>query len=116
MSKITIYQKPTCTTCRQVYGILKSKGVDFDAVNYYIDPIPRKKLEELLFKLHMKPRELMRKKEPIYQELGLEHTNYSDDHLIDLMVKYPDLIERPIVERGGKAILARPSEKIKEIL
>ena len=62
--KIVIYQKPTCTTCRQVHAALKESGVDFDAVNYYVDPIPKKKLIELLRKMKMSPRELMRTKEP----------------------------------------------------
>ncbi len=116
MGKITIYQKPTCTTCREVYKILKDSGVDFDAVNYYIDPIPKKKLKELLKKMRMKPQELLRTKEPIYKELRLAEKKLSDDEVIDLMIKYPDLLQRPIVEKGDKVILARPAERIKEIL
>ncbi len=115
-SPITFYQKPTCTTCRQVHAILVEKGVDFQAVNYYFDPIPRDKLVELLHKLNMSPRELLRTKEPLYAELGLDKTNFSDDHLIDLMAKHPDLMQRPIVERGAKAIVARPAERLREIL
>lgn len=113
---ITIYQKPTCTTCRKVHGELKRRNVDFEAVNYYIDPISKQKLEELLFKLRMGPLDLMRKKEPIYKELDLANKRYTDDHLIDLMISHPELIERPIVERGGKAIVARPPERIREII
>jgi arsenate reductase len=114
--KITMYQKPTCTTCRSAMTILKEAGVDFDAINYYINPIPKKKLKELLKKMGMSPRELLRTKEPVYAELSLAHRELSDDELIDLMVKYPDLIQRPIVEKGKKAILARPAERIREIL
>lgn len=69
--KIVIYQKPTCTTCRQVHAALKASGVDFDAINYYVDPIPKKKLIELLRKMKMTPRELLRTKEPIYKTLRL---------------------------------------------
>ena len=116
MSKITVYQKPTCTTCRQVYNALKEEGVDFDAVNYYLDPIPKSKLKELLKKMGISGTELLRTKEPIYKDLKLAGKNLSDDEVIDLMAKHPDLIQRPIVEKGAKAILARPAERIKEIL
>jgi arsenate reductase (glutaredoxin) len=115
-TSITIYQKPTCTTCRQTMAILKDAGVDFEAVNYYIDPIPKRKLMELLSKMKLAPRELMRTKEPIYKELQLAKKELSDDELLDLMSEHPDLIQRPIVERGSKAILARPAERISEIL
>jgi arsenate reductase len=114
--KITIYQKPTCTTCRQVYNALKESGVDFDAVNYYLEPIPKAKLQELLKKMGLKARDLLRTKEDIYKGLKLAEKDLSEEDLVDLMVKHPDLIQRPIVEKGGKAILARPAERLKEIL
>jgi len=114
--KITIYQKPTCTTCRQVHAALKESGVNFDAVNYYVDPIPRTKLRELLRKMGLSPRELLRTKEDIYKKLRLGERDLTDDQIIDLMVEHPDLIQRPIVEKGARAILARPAERLKEIL
>jgi len=114
--EIVIYQKPTCTTCRQVYNALKEKGVDFTAVNYYLEPIPQKKLVELLKKMGISARELIRTKEDIYKSLKLAEKDLTEDALVDLMVKYPDLIQRPIVEKGDKAILARPAERLQEIL
>jgi arsenate reductase len=114
--KITVYQKPTCTTCRQVHAALKESGVDFDAVNYYVDPIPKQKLIELLRKMKMSPRDLLRTKEPIYKTLRLGERDLSDDEIVELMVRNPDLIQRPIVEKGARAILARPAERLKEIL
>ena len=116
MAKITVYQKPTCTTCRQVHAALKESGVDFDAVNYYTDPLSKTKLRELLSKMGMRPRDLLRKKEALYKELGLGTRELSDAELVDLMVEHPDLIERPIVEKGTKAILARPATRLQEIL
>ena len=116
MSKITVYQKPTCTTCRQVYAALKESGVDFSSVDYYIDPIPKAKLKELLAKMNISARELLREKESIYKELKISEKNFSQDEIIDLMVRHPDLIQRPIVEKGSRAILARPAERLKEIL
>jgi arsenate reductase len=97
-------------------AILKESGVDFEAINYYIDPIPRKKLKELLVKMKLSAKDILRTKEPIYKDLKLAGRELSDDDLIDLMVQHPDLIQRPIVEKGNRAILARPAEKIKEIL
>jgi arsenate reductase len=114
--KIVIYQKPTCTTCRQVHAALVESGVDFDAVDYYVDPIPKKKLLDLLRKMRLPPRALLRTKEPVYKTLRLAERDLTDDEIVDLMVKNPDLIQRPIVEKGARAILARPAERLKEIL
>jgi arsenate reductase len=114
--KITVYQKPTCTTCRQVYEALKESGVDFDAVDYYVDPIPKDKLQSLLKKMGISARDLVRRNEPLYKELELGERQLSESELIDLMVSHPDLIQRPIVEKGARAILARPAERLKEIL
>ena len=116
MERITVYQKPTCTTCREVYAVLKEKGADFEAVDYYIDPIPKAKLKELLKKMNISAAALLRTKEKIYSDLDLANKNYSDEQIVDLMIKHPDLIQRPIVEKGAKAILARPAERLKEIL
>ncbi len=114
--RITVYEKPTCTTCRQVDKILRESGSEYDKINYYVEPIGEKKLRELLKKLGMSPRELLRTKEAVYKELGLATYKASDDELIKLMVKHPDLIQRPIVERGAKAVLARPAETIRTLL
>jgi len=115
-AKITIYQKPACTTCRQVYAALKESGVDFESVNYYINPIPRSKLKDLLKKIGIPARGLLRTKEAVYRKLKLGQKVLKKEELIDLMVRYPDLIQRPIVEKGEQAILARPAERIKELL
>jgi arsenate reductase len=113
---ITVYQKPTCSTCRQVHAALCDAQVDFNAVDYYTDPIPRPKLEELIRKMRITPRELLRTKEPAYRDLGLADKDVTDAHILDAMVAHPDLIQRPIVEKGNRAILARPAERLKEIL
>jgi arsenate reductase len=66
--------------------------------------------------MKMKPRELLRTSEPIYRELGLGKGDFDDDEIISLMVKHPDLIQRPIVERGNRAVLGRPTENVKTLL
>jgi len=115
-SGITIYQKPTCTTCRKVYQLLVESGVNLTSVNYYITPLSRKKLRELLKKMGLSPRDVLRKKEPLYTHLGMGRTTLTDEEIIELMVRHPDLLERPIVERGDRAVLARPPERLREIL
>ncbi len=96
--------------------LLRESGVDFEKVNYYTVPLTKSKLTELLRKMKLKPRDLLRKSEPIYRELGLAEGEFSDDEIISLMVKHPDLMQRPIVERGEKAVLGRPTENVKELL
>ncbi|MCW8811183.1 MAG: arsenate reductase [Ignavibacteriaceae bacterium] len=115
MEKITVYEKPTCTTCRKVAKALLENGVDFEKVNYYIEPFSKTKLKSLLKKMKMKPSEILRKNEKIYKELKIKDKNFSEDQILDLMIKYPDLVQRPIIEKGEKAILARPPEGIKEL-
>jgi arsenate reductase len=114
--KITIYQKPTCSTCRQVHNALRDSGVDFDAVDYYTDPIPKAKLKELLRKMGIPARELLRTKEARYKELRLGERDLTEDEIVGLMVEHPDLIQRPIVEKGARAILARPADRLRDIL
>ncbi len=116
MAEITIYQKPTCTTCKEVYQILKEVNVDFDAVDYFTDPIPKAKLKELIQKLGLPVEELIRKKDQLYTDLRLGEKQLTEGQWLDLLAIYPDLLMRPIVEKGDKAIVARPARKIKEFL
>ncbi len=114
--QITVYEKPTCTKCREMNRFLTENGVDFSKVNYYIEPLTKEKLEELLSKMKLSPRDILRKSEPIYRELGLGKGEFTDDEIVALMTKHPDLIQRPIVERGDRAVLGRPTENVKELL
>jgi len=99
-----------------MHKLLRESGVDFEKVNYYIEPLTKKKLAELIRKLKIKPRELLRASESVYRELGLSKDEFTDDEIISLMVKHPDLIQRPIVERGSRAVLGRPTENVKALL
>jgi len=96
--------------------LLRESGIPFEKVNYYNEPLTKKKLTELIRKIDIKPRDLLRKSEPIYKELGLANDEFSDSELIGLMVEHPDLLQRPIVERGDRAVLGRPIENLKELL
>ena len=114
--KITVYEKPTCSKCREVNKILTERGVDFDKVNYYIEPLSASKLKELLKKMGIGARDLLRTTEAVYKELELsKKKDLSDDELVKLMAEHPDLIQRPIVERGTKAALGRPVENIEKL-
>jgi arsenate reductase (glutaredoxin) len=116
MADITIYHKPTCTTCRQAVQLLKDSGKPFTAINYYEQSFTKSRLKSLLKKAGLSPKDVLRTKEEIYKELGLAKKTLSDDELLDLMVEHPDLIQRPIVEKGEKALLARPADSINAIL
>lgn len=96
--------------------LLRESGVDFAKVNYYNEALTKQKLTELVRKLKISPRELLRTSEAIYKELGLAKRELKDAEIISLMVAHPDLIQRPIVERGNRAVLGRPTENVKQLL
>ena len=96
--------------------LLRESGVPFEKVNYYLKPLTKKKLVELLGKMKLTPRDILRTSEAKYKELGLGTRELTDDEIVSLMVKHPDLIQRPIVERGKRAVLGRPTENVKALL
>jgi len=114
--RIVVYEKPTCTTCRQLAKILREAGIEYEAVNYLLDPIPRDELARLVRTMGITPRDLLRTKEPAYRELGLGRPDVSDDEILDAMAAHPELVQRPIVVRGNRAVLARPAERVRELL
>ena len=116
MAENTIYQKPTCTTCKEVYQILNDTQTNFDAVDYFTDPIPKAKLRELIQKLGLPVEELIRKKDQLYTDLRLGEKQLTEGQWLDLLAIYPDLLQRPIVEKGDRAVLARPAKKIRQFL
>ena len=113
--KITVYEKPTCSTCRAMNKLLTEMGVDFEKVNYYIKPLDGDKLKELIKKLGIEAYQLVRTKEPLLQQLGVSICDATEDEVIELLVKHPDLLQRPIVERGARAALGRPVENVKTL-
>lgn len=114
--KLTIYEKPTCTTCRKTVSLLRDRGIDFDDVNYFIEPLSAAKIAELLDKAGITPRDLLRTKEQVYKDLGLRDSDHTDVQLIELMAAHPDLVQRPIAELGPRAVLCRPPERILELI
>ncbi len=112
----TIYHNPRCSKSRQTMQLLQDNGIEAKSIDYLKNPPNHTTLKHILGMLGLKPRELMRHKETLYRELGLDSMELSDEALIDAMVKHPILIERPIVIRNNQAALGRPPEKILEIL
>ncbi|HZP09327.1 arsenate reductase (glutaredoxin) [Methyloceanibacter sp.] len=113
---VTIYHNPRCSKSRQTLALLEARGVEPNVVDYLKDPPSAAELKAILKKLGMRPRDLIRRGEARYAELGLEDRALSDDELISLMVANPILIERPIVISGKKAAIGRPPENVLEIL
>jgi arsenate reductase len=112
---ITIYHNPKCSKSRQTLKLLEEQAIGIDVIEYLKNPPTVKKLKEILSLLKISPRDLMRKKEAEYKDLGLYNFDLSDECLIESMVKHPILIERPIVLANGKAALGRPPEKVLNI-
>ncbi len=115
MEELTVYFNPSCSKCRTARGILAERGVEAEYVEYLDEPPSRQELERLMGLLGIDdPRAMMRTGEPVYAELGL--ASAGRDELIDAMTRHPILIERPIVVRGQRAVIARPAERVLELL
>jgi arsenate reductase len=112
--ELTVYEQRTCTTCRKLAALLEERGIPFERVEYHVEGLPEPKLRELLRKAGAGPRDVLRTREPLAAELVREDT--TDDELIALMAEHPVLVQRPIVERGDRAVLARPIERVLELL
>jgi arsenate reductase len=113
---VTIYHNPRCSKSRRTLALLEESGIAPRIVEYLENPPSTAELKAILKALGLKPRDLMRKSEPLYAELGLRDDDFDDDALIALMVANPILIERPIVVSGNKAAIGRPPEAVLAIL
>lgn len=115
VSELIVYEKPTCTTCKKLAALLDERGIDWESVNYHVTGLTEPQLRDLLAKAGAGPRDVLRTREALAKELDLPGER-SDDELIALMVEHPNLVERPIVVRGDRAVLARPIERSLELL
>ena len=113
---VTIYHNPRCSKSRQTLALIEEAGHTPEIVLYLQTPPSAMELKNLIKQLNLSASDLLRKGEDEYKNLGLKDATHSDDELIDMMVKYPKLIERPIVTYNGKAVLGRPPENVNEIL
>lgn len=113
---VTIYHNPRCSKSRQTLALLRERGMEPEIIEYLKTPPDAATLKKILSLLGLRPRELMRNKEAVYKDKGLDDATLSDDDLIAAMVNDPVLMERPIVIADGCAALGRPPEKVLEIL
>ena len=113
---VQILHNPRCSKSRSTLQLLKDNGVDPEIVLYLDTPPDAAQLTTILEKLNMQPRDLMRKGQSEYKQMGLDDDQLSDDQLIAAMIDTPILIERPIVLANNKAAIGRPPESVLEIL
>ena len=113
---IAIYHNPRCSKSRQTLELLRNQGIEPTIIEYLKTPPSIDELKAVIKALDIAPRDLLRKGEAIYKELGLHDSNPSDEALIQAMVTHPVLIERPIVIRGDKAAIGRPPESVLNLL
>lgn len=116
MADVTIYHNPKCGQSRTALALLRERGTDLAVVEYLVHPPARAELERLLDALDVPPAELVRK-DKRFAELGLRAEDYvGRGAVIELLQRHPELMQRPVVTRGTRAILARPGERAAEIL
>lgn len=113
---VTIYHNPDCGTSRNVLGLIRNSGEEPRIVEYLKHPPSRAKLKELIQRMGISVRDVLREKGTPYKELGLDDAKWSDNQLLDFMLEYPILINRPIVETPLGVKLCRPSETVLDIL
>lgn len=116
MIEIQLYHNPRCSKSRQALELLQARGITPAIVAYLESPPSPTALRELLAKLDMTPRELLRKGEDAYKDNNLADPSLGDDAIIAAMVAHPKLIERPIAVNGNRAVVGRPPERVLELL
>jgi arsenate reductase len=116
MADLMVYEKRACTTCKNLAVLLEERGIDFDRVDFHVDPLSADEIRELVRKTGRPAQELFRAREPVYTELGLGDREVDDDEAVALMAEHTELMQRPVVVRGDRAVLARPVERVNELL
>ena len=112
----TLFHNPRCSKSRQAKQLLDATGVEYQTVEYLKTPLTKGEIKDVLAKLGLKPRDILRTKEPEYQGLGLGDPSVSDEKILSAIESNPVLLERPIFIKGNKAVIGRPPERVKELL
>lgn len=112
----TIFHNPRCSKSRKTLNLLKENGIEPDIRLYLIDPPSSVELQDIIDKLNIHPKDLLRKGESVFKELNLNQQEDRTDVIIQIMSENPILIERPIVIRGEKAIIGRPPENVLSLI
>ena len=116
MGAYKIFHNSRCSKSRQTLKILQDSNCDIEIINYLETDLDVSLIKNVLKKLSLKPRDILRTSEQDYKDNNLGEDNLSDDDLIDYMIKHPKLIERPIVIKGHRAVLGRPPENVLELI
>ena len=116
MAGLLVYEKPTCTTCKNLFALLTERGIDADRIDYHVEGLADDEVRSLVAKTGRPAAELFRTREPVYSELGLGEREVGDEEAIRLMAEQPALMQRPVVVRGERAVLARPPGRVLELL
>lgn len=116
MSDVTIYHNPRCSKSRQALALLEEAGVQPTVVKYLETPLDAAGLDALCKKLGLEPHELMRTGEDEYAELGFKQQTPSREEALKALAKHPILMERPVVVKGDRAVVARPPERVKDLM
>ena len=116
MSAYKIFHNSRCSKSRQALKILQDHYFDIEIINYLEIDLDVSLIKDVLKKLSLKPRDILRTSEQDYKDNNLKEDDFSDDDLIDYMIKHPKLIERPIVIKGHRAVLGRPPENVLELI
>jgi arsenate reductase (glutaredoxin) len=116
MTDLTIFEVSSCSTCRNLATLLAERGVEYEGVEYHETGLDETTIRGLLAKSGLGARDVLRRREPLVAQLGLLDEGVSDDELIARMVEHPRLLQRPIAVRGDRALLARPVERVLELL
>jgi arsenate reductase len=112
---LTIYHNPRCSKSREGLSLLELQGNRFTVIKYLSEPLSKEDITSIIAKLGIAPIELVRQKEKVWID-QFKSSQLSDEDIIEVLVKHPSLIERPIVINGDRAVIARPAESIKQIL
>ena len=115
-NEITIYHNPKCNKSRKALEIIKSKNIEPTIILYLTNKLSKTEVENLLSKLGLSIREILRTEEDEYKNNNLKKENLTDDKLIDFLIKFPKLLQRPIVIKNSKAVIGRPPENILNLL
>ncbi|MDC1183829.1 arsenate reductase (glutaredoxin) [Gammaproteobacteria bacterium] len=116
MSNFIIYHNPRCSKSRQALEILNKKNITYKIFLYLSEELEKNQIKNLLSKLEISPRELLRKNEIDFKDNNLSNSSIGDEEIIEMMIQFPKLIQRPILDNGKRAIIGRPPEKILELL
>ena len=117
MTDLTIYEVSRCSTCRNLTALLEERGIEYEGVEYHETGLDETTIRDLLAKSGLRPRDILRVREPLVEQLGLlEGEGATDDELIAAMAEHPRLMQRPIAVRGDRAVLGRPVERVLELL